>query len=94
MSSFIVTASRFSTTASGPEQEARPNVFRQDPRLRPFHIDIELRDGIVTLRGTVETLEIKTVAEDDARNVVGVWQVRNLISPLRFLKVTFVECIL
>jgi osmotically-inducible protein OsmY len=60
-------------------ESAVRDAFRHDPRLRPFHIYIELRDGIVTLRGTVETLEIKTVAEDDARNVVGVWQVRNLI---------------
>jgi osmotically-inducible protein OsmY len=60
-------------------QSAVEDAFRHDPRLRPFHIDVESRDGVVTLRGRVGTLETQAVAEETAGQVVGVWHVRNLI---------------
>jgi osmotically-inducible protein OsmY len=44
-----------------------------------FNPDVEVRDGIVTLKGVVDNLRAKTSAGDDARNTVGVWQVNNLL---------------
>lgn len=54
-------------------------VFEQDPRVRPFHPEVDVKDGIVTLQGTANQLDAKRIAERDARTVVGVWHVRNLV---------------
>lgn len=54
-------------------------VFQQDPRVRPFHPEVRVRDGIVTLRGVVNQLNQKRVAEEDSLGVAGVWHVRNLL---------------
>ncbi|HXV61156.1 MAG TPA: BON domain-containing protein [Vicinamibacteria bacterium] len=54
-------------------------VFQHDPRVRPFHPVVAVRDGIVTLRGVVNQLRARRLAEEDARTVRGVWHVRNLL---------------
>lgn len=50
-----------------------------DPRVISTHVDVTVDNGSVTLRGTVDDLKEKRVAASDARNVVGVWTVNNLI---------------
>lgn len=57
----------------------------RDPRVSPFGVKTEVDDGIVTLRGNVDSLRIKRAAEQDARNTVGVISVQN------FLKVRFAD---
>jgi osmotically-inducible protein OsmY len=50
-----------------------------DPRTLSFKIDAEVDEGVATLTGTVDNLEAKSAAEEDAQNTVGVWLVRNKI---------------
>jgi osmotically-inducible protein OsmY len=65
---------------SDDEIEAAVNdAFLYDPRVYSFEIDVETDGGYVTLRGTVDTLKAKRAAARDARGVVGVWGVNNMI---------------
>jgi osmotically-inducible protein OsmY len=48
-----------------------------DPRVKSFNINPSVTNGIVTLTGTVETLNAKMAAEALARNTVGVVAVEN-----------------
>jgi osmotically-inducible protein OsmY len=51
----------------------------QDLRLNPFNIQVSSEYGNVILRGTVPLYLDKRLAEQDAKNVVGVMSVRNLL---------------
>jgi osmotically-inducible protein OsmY len=59
--------------------EAIQETFLQDPRLLNHDILIKSEEGHVTLSGAVDNLRSKKAAEEDTRNVVGVWQVTNNI---------------
>jgi len=48
-----------------------------DPRTASFNVDVSVDDGIVTLRGVVDTLAAKRAAAQDALNTVSVWRVKN-----------------
>ncbi len=48
-----------------------------DPRIFMDEITVLVNDGFVTLRGKVNDLRAKKVAEQDALNTVGVWGVDN-----------------
>jgi osmotically-inducible protein OsmY len=48
-----------------------------DPRVQPFDIDIEVRNGEAILTGTVNSLAAKIAAGKNARHTSGVWLVRN-----------------
>lgn len=50
-----------------------------DPEINPFNIDVDTRDGVVTLSGTVEKAEARSEAEDLARGTDGVRRVVNNI---------------
>jgi osmotically-inducible protein OsmY len=50
-----------------------------DPRMSAFSPSVTVEDGMVTLSGTVGNLKAKTSAEQDAKNIVGVWRVDNLL---------------
>jgi osmotically-inducible protein OsmY len=50
-----------------------------DPRVNSLNIDVRSSNGDVTLRGTADNLKARRAAAEDARNVVGVWTVRNRI---------------
>ncbi len=54
-------------------------TFMHDPRLKFFKPKVKVDEGKVTLTGTVNNLKAKRAAEKDARNVVGVWTVKNHI---------------
>jgi osmotically-inducible protein OsmY len=54
-------------------------AFRYDPRVLSSQPIIVVHNGIVTLSGTVSNLRAKREAERDARDVVGVWDVHNLL---------------
>jgi osmotically-inducible protein OsmY len=45
--------------------------------VKTFAPEIDVNDGEVILRGIVDNLQAKKAAGEDARNVVGVWRVRN-----------------
>jgi osmotically-inducible protein OsmY len=63
----------------GDEQieEAVRDAFLYDPRVISFDPEIDVDDGVVTLRGVVHNVRAKKAAEEDARRVVGVWRVVN-----------------
>ncbi|MBC7449053.1 MAG: BON domain-containing protein [Hymenobacteraceae bacterium] len=55
------------------------DTFRYDPRVLSSEVVVSVREGIVTLTGPVSNLRAKRAAEQDARNVVGVWDVHTLL---------------
>ena len=59
--------------------EAVRDVLRYDPRVRSFDPSVHVREGVVMLAGTVSNLKARLAAEQDAGNVVGVWDVHNLL---------------
>jgi osmotically-inducible protein OsmY len=58
-------------------KKAIRDTFLADPRVLVFQPIIEVDNGTVTLTGTVSNLRAKRAAEQDALNVVGVWNVIN-----------------
>ena len=58
---------------------AMRDAFRYDPRVHSSQPNIVVHNGIVTLSGSVNNLRSRQNAERDARDVVGVWDVHNLL---------------
>jgi hyperosmotically inducible protein len=52
-------------------------AFAADPEVKALSIDVDTRDGVVTLSGRVETASMRARAEDLARHTSGVKSVRN-----------------
>jgi osmotically-inducible protein OsmY len=50
-----------------------------DGDLNPFNINVDTKDGVVTLRGAVKTMEAKQEAERIARDTTGVKSVHNML---------------
>ena len=71
-------------------EQAVKDAFLYDPRVLSFRPEVSVSDGVVTLSGTVRDLAAKRAAEADARNVAGVWRVKNRIK-VRPLDVGHVE---
>jgi osmotically-inducible protein OsmY len=63
--------------------QAIRDAFKLDPRLTPLEPKVAVRDGVVELSGTVANAQAKRAAELDAKDTVGVWDVRNrtLVEP-------------
>jgi osmotically-inducible protein OsmY len=59
--------------------EAVRDTLRLNPRVRDTETLVQVLDGVVTLAGTVSNLRTKQHAELDARHVVGVANVHNLM---------------
>jgi osmotically-inducible protein OsmY len=60
-------------------EKAVQNAFVYDPRVNSFELQAEADNGVVTLSGTVDNYRAKMAAENDARNTIGVWRVKNHI---------------
>jgi osmotically-inducible protein OsmY len=60
-------------------EKAVRDAFLHDPRVESFNPNVEVDQGTVTLTGWVDNLKAKMAAENDARNVVGVWRVKNFL---------------
>jgi osmotically-inducible protein OsmY len=60
-------------------EQAVIQATRYDPRVSGFRIEPEATAGMVTLWGTVDTLEARRAAEQLARNTVGVVSVKSFI---------------
>lgn len=50
-----------------------------DGDLNPFNINVDTKEGVVTLRGTVKSMESKEEAEQIARDTDGVKRVQNML---------------
>ena len=75
-------ANRKLETAIKSDSEIKQAVdaaLRLDPRVTVFSPDVTVEGGVVILGGGVGNLKAKTAAEQDARNIVGVWRVDNLL---------------
>ncbi|MDB5236438.1 MAG: hypothetical protein JWR44_3431, partial [Hymenobacter sp.] len=59
--------------------EAVRDTFRHNPRVWTSETMVQVHHGVVTLAGTVGNLRTKQHAEQDARHVVGVVNVHNLM---------------
>jgi osmotically-inducible protein OsmY len=68
-------------------KQAIKDAFLYDPRVLSFNPEVSVNNGYVTLSGVVNNLQAKRAAENDARNVVGVFGVTNNleVSPLDLL---------
>lgn len=60
-------------------QKAVEDALLYDPRVFSFDINVEVSDGVVTLRGEVDNLKARWAAALDARHTVGVAYVKNRI---------------
>jgi osmotically-inducible protein OsmY len=58
-------------------QSAVKRALLHDPRVNRFNVAVDVIGTVVTLRGEVDNLKAKRAAEQDARNTVGVSDVRN-----------------
>jgi hyperosmotically inducible protein len=67
---------RLSDTAISTKVKAK---ITGDPELNPFNINVDTKDGVVTLRGTVKSEESKQEAEEIARETEGVERVQNML---------------
>ncbi len=54
-------------------------AFQYDPRVSAFNPQISVDDGNVTLTGMVDNLKARKAAEQDAKHIVGVKMVNNLL---------------
>jgi hyperosmotically inducible protein len=54
--------------------------FANDPSLNPLHIDVDTKNGVVSLRGTVSSESVKSRAQEIARSVDGVRSVDNAMT--------------
>ncbi len=57
--------------------QAVKDAFIYDPRVSSFNPEISVQEGVVTLSGSVDNLKARLAAEQDAKNVVGVFHVNN-----------------
>jgi len=58
-------------------KKAVKDAFMYDPRVYSFNTDVDVDNAMVTLSGVVNNFKAKKAAEQDARNVIGVWRVKN-----------------
>jgi osmotically-inducible protein OsmY len=70
---------KYADTSDSEIMQAVVAAFHLDPRVSAFSPNVTVEGGVVILGGAVGNLKAKTAAEQDARNVVGVWQIDNLL---------------
>ena len=70
---------KFAPKADEAIAEAVRDTLHFNPRVRSSETLVQVLDGVVTLAGTVSNLRTKQDAEHDARHVVGVGNVHNLL---------------
>lgn len=59
--------------------QAVRDAFRLDPRLKTLVPQVEVQSGSVVLRGLVDSPKARLAAKGDAKDTVGVWNVRDEI---------------
>lgn len=60
-------------------EKAVKDAFSKDPRVVAFNPVVDVDDGVVSLTGIVDNPKAKKAAEQDAKNTVGVWRVKNYL---------------
>jgi osmotically-inducible protein OsmY len=69
----------YATRSDSEIKKAIQASLHLDPRVSAFSPDVTVEDGGVILGGNVGNLKAKTSAEEDAKDIVGVWRVDNLL---------------
>lgn len=69
----------YSSVSDEDIKSAVKDAFLYDPRVFSFNPVVAVDNGSVTLTGTVSNLRAKQAAEQDARNTIGVWRVKNYL---------------
>jgi osmotically-inducible protein OsmY len=64
--------------SSGNIQEAVIDAISYDSRVANLP-EVDVKGGVVTLTGKVNSLQAKEAAEENAKNTIGVWYVRNYL---------------
>jgi osmotically-inducible protein OsmY len=59
-------------------EEIADNLMRH-PQIDASEIEIEVREGMVTLKGTVDDRQVKYMLEDEVEGVLGVKDVTNQV---------------
>jgi osmotically-inducible protein OsmY len=70
---------KLATRSDADIAQAVRDAFRYDPRVLSYQPLVAVHNGVVTLSGAVSNLRAKQEAERDARHIVGVWDVHNLL---------------
>ena len=65
--------------SDGDIQKAVQASLHLDPRVSAFSPNVTVEGGMVILAGSIGNLKAKTAATQDAKNVMGVAQVDNLL---------------
>jgi len=60
-------------------EKAIENALFYDPRVNSFDLSVEVEDKQATISGVVDNVSAKSAAEQNARNIVGIWDVDNLV---------------
>jgi osmotically-inducible protein OsmY len=58
-------------------EQAVHDALLQDPRVASFEVSADSDYGVVTLTGMVDNLKAREAAEQDAKDTVGAWRIRN-----------------
>ena len=59
--------------------QAIENALVTNPRVKSFNVITTVDDGVATLTGTVDNLQAKRAAEEEAQDTLGVWRVKNYL---------------
>jgi osmotically-inducible protein OsmY len=74
-----IEGNKYATRSDKEIKDAVHDALFYDPRVIRLNPEIDVDNGVVTLRGIVDSLQGKKAAEEDAKNVVGASQVHNLL---------------
>lgn len=69
-------------------KKAVSQALQQDARINANNINVEVESGVVTLRGSADSLQEQQVAVQDSQNTVGVLQVKNFLTLSETAKVS------
>ncbi len=72
-------ATKYVPKSDEETEEAIRKAFEHDSRVEYFDLQVEVDNGVATLKGMVDNLNAKRAAEEDARNVVSIRNVHNNI---------------
>jgi osmotically-inducible protein OsmY len=70
---------RFMLRPDSEIEKAVTDALMMDPRVSSQHVALSVDEGTVVLKGSVDNLQAKKSAEQDAKNTVGVRRVDNLL---------------
>lgn len=70
---------KYEGMTSGEQKQAIMDAFLYDPRVFSADVNVSVEGGIATLTGEADNLKAKKAAAETAKNIVGIWQVKNEI---------------